>query len=354
MINFDNIGSTQLLPDIRDFLIDKLHTQYGDKLNFHSLALKTQAEIEQARILIANAFNVAPATIRFTHSGTEANNLIINWIQNKNTSAVITSHDEDLSVLRVLQQKAKLLDIPLFFVENTEDSGINLKHLKKLLQQNNSAFVSLAHVNRLTGRLLPLRRTAELCHKFNSVFHTDIAMTAGKLSIDLQKLDIDFASASAHKIGGLRGAGFIYFKRTHKLSSIFAGNNDEYGLSLGTENLLGIISMAQALDYNLANYQDNLLKINELKSFLHKKLLEYKINFQSKCFQPEHFLPHIINISLPKIKNLQNLLIYLDMNNIAIGYEDLNKKNLIISFSEQNTFEEITTFVKILKKYLRP
>ncbi len=352
MINFDNIGAMPLLPEVIDFVKNNIELTFGDEQNLHSFSRKSQATVEQARIIVANAFNVAPATIRFTHSATEANNLIINYIHPKNTSAIITSEFEHFSVLKTLKQKAKQLGIPIYFVATNADTGINLKNLKVLLKQNPRSFVSLAHVNRITGRLLPIKRTSDLCKKYGAIFHSDISLTAGKLSIDLQNLDVDFASVSGRKLGAMIGSGLLYAKRRIELSAIYAGVNNEYGLVPGSQNPLAIASLAIALKINLQHYKSNFLTITNLKNYLHKKLIYNKISFQSICFEPEHFLPHIINIYIQRIKNIEKFLILLDLNDIAVGYDDLFEKSLIISLSKFNSFEEIDIFVKKLKEII--
>lgn len=269
------------------------------------------------------------------------------------TKAIITSQFEHASVLKPLEKIAKTLNIPLKYVELNIDTGINLISLKSHLQKNQNSFVSLSHVNRLTGRLLPIKRVAEICHKNNAVFHSNMSNSFGKFDINLKNLDVDIATFSGANIG-IPAIGLFYSKPVFKPKPIILGQKNEYSLVPGTENLPAILLLTDVLKYFTENYLQIKKHNLELKKHLKEELESYNINFSSYGFSDVNFSPYIVSLTLPDIFNFDNFLLKLDLNNIAVSdgrfYELKQHKNLVISFNLTNNTNEIEKFVNVLKK----
>ncbi len=355
MLYFDNASSTPILSDI---LIKNYNLSdfYGCTQNYHQKALKNKAIIEKSRITTANNLNVAPRTIFFTPNCTIANNIAINSIPH-NSKSIITSYCEHPSVLIPIKKIAQKRKIPVFYVNLNKDSGLDLKSFKKLLKQNQNSFVSLAHLNNLTGRLLPISRVSEICKKNNSLFHSDISQTIAKFKNNLSNLDIDIATASGHKFGALKGAGILYAKSSVKINPLFWGHKNEYSISPGSENILSIKTFAQALnifDKNRKFYHQKLLK---LKKHFYEQLKKNKIDFKSYGFSEIHFSPYFLNLEFPAINDFKSFLIKLDLNNVILSngtchFLNINK-NIRLSFFVYNSISEIDEFIDILKFILK-
>ena len=349
-VYFDNVSAYLPSHEVVKYTQKEVAEFYGSTAQTHSLGQKAKAKLENSRTKLAFLLKVKTNTLFFASTRTEANNTVINYINNNRFTAIISSIYEPPSILETLKYKSEELNIPIFFVKNDDDTGINLPDLKQLLEKNQKSFVSLSHVNQFTGRLLPITRVSKLVHKYNSIFHSDMSHTLGKVNIDLQNLNIDIITASADLFGGIRGAAFIYAKSTIQLNSIYLGNNNEYKVRSGTENIFAISTMVFALEESIKNITTNWNYIKELKLFLKTELDKNKIDYSSICFSEEHFLPYIVNIKFNNELKLDTFLIKLDLNDIYVSntiYTNISMcKNVILSFCPQNFQEEIKYFIK--------
>jgi cysteine desulfurase len=352
-IYFDNASSSKIIKKIKKTIPFSCYEFWADTNNYHQAALKAKSKIEQARLGIAKLLNVSPATIRFTSNGTEANNLAISLVDDK-FNAIITSKYEHKSVLKTLKIKSEQKNIPIFYVNTFPDSTVDLKHLKSLLQENPNSFVSLAHVNMYTGRLLQLRRVTELCHKYQSVFHSDMSLTLGKLDINLQKPDVDIATASSHKLASVRGAGIIYKKREIEIPKIIYGNANEFDFRPGAENIYAIFAMFKTLEYLYKNNLKISTHIKNLKKILYAELDKRKIQYNSVSKSEIHFLSHINLIYFYNNGGFDKFKIKLDLNDIYIFPVDyMQQKSIRISFGEKNTKKEVKEFVRRIKNIMQ-
>ena len=354
IIYFDNLSTTSIYKSVKKLIKKELKEFIGDANNTNHLGVKARSKIEQSRITIANLLHTLPANIRFTTNRTESNNLVCNYIGKENTSAIITSKYEHESVLKTLKHKAQTLNLPLLFVKHDDETGVDLSNLKTLLEQNNNVFVSLAHVNQFTGRLLQISRISKICTKHNAIFHCDMSLTMGKLDINLDNLNIDFITASAEKFGGINGAGLLFIKKGIKTQPLFFGNKNEYGIKPGTDNILAITAMAKALEVSYSNNEQSKKHFIELKKHLYKKLKTSDLKFESHSFSNEHFASYITTLSFEQIADFEAFMIKLDLNNIFVGEIDSSviddNKNIIISFNPQNTKKEIDKLVKVIEE----
>ncbi len=347
MIYFENASSS-----LSFFEDTETELFFADTQKQHQKAIESRVKLEQARKNTANLLNTTSDTIFFTPNGTYANNIAINSIPD-NSQAIVTSVCEHSSVLLPILQKSKQLKIPVIYCKYKEDTGIDLADLKSILKKYSQAFVSLAHVNQYTGRMLPISRIAEICEKNDAIFHSDISQSIGKFDINFENIKIDIATASGQSIG-VRGGGVIYANKKMKLKPLILGEKNEYGIVSGSENIQAIISLSNTLDYiskNRLKFRNYLI---ELKNYLKNELKKREINFSSKGFSEENFSPYIININFPEIKDFDAFLIKLDLNDVYIVDGKCAKldmfNNIILSFSPQNTKTEINQFVKIVEK----
>ncbi|MBN2663040.1 MAG: aminotransferase class V-fold PLP-dependent enzyme [Bacteroidales bacterium] len=343
-INFDNTPTTPDYSKIFSSLFNNIVDFEANTLNYHQPAINTKVKIEEARISLSNSLNVAPSSIFFTPNGTYANNLSVNSLP-QNTSCLITSHFEHPSVILPLKARSKQLNIPLYFIKTDFDSGVNLEFLKNILEQNPHSFVSLSHVNRLTGRLLPFTRVSKICQKFSSTFHSDMSHSFAKFNIDLQKLNADIVTVSGHTFGAPRGVGMIYSKPEINLKPIVLGENNESSVVPGAENINAIVSFVKVFNFLLEKNLFYKSEVFELKNYLKERLDILEIMYNSSGFSYQHFSPYILNIELPKVIDFNNFLIKLDLNNVAIadGRCTISNmfKNITVSFNLTNNKQQI-------------
>lgn len=342
-VYFDNASTMQVFPAVKKYLLQNAGHLNADRNVYHQAGVKTAAEIEKSRITIANTLNISPANIKFLCDEAFLFNMISNYLQKFSFKSIISYKDENPLLLQIFKNIAEKQNIKLHFVEQTEDSGIDLKQLKYLLKQSQKTFVALPHVNAVTGRLLSIRRVSELCQKHNAIFYCDISHSIGRFDLDLSQIPVDIASFESHKTAAIHGLTALFVKRgnlyrdLHK--DIFFREN---------QNAYAIASLRTALETWNTKAKEFNQKVKELKKYLFEKLKQANIDYKSISESEIHFSPYLINISF-KVSDFEAFCYKLDLNNVQIKpfFDD---KQILVSFNPMNNTNEIDRFVEICKQ----
>ena len=190
-IFFDNISTTQLVPEVISSMNKSINKLYGTTTSIHNFSRKMQVEIESCRKKISELLNILPENLFFTSSGTEANNIaILGTIKKNKTGTVITSKLEHESVLQPLFYLEKQKKIKIHFVELDKKFNLKLDSLEELLKKNKNSFVSFSHADFFVGNFIAINKISKLCMKYNAIFHSDMALTTGYLKNNLQMLNL--------------------------------------------------------------------------------------------------------------------------------------------------------------------
>lgn len=214
-------------------------------------------------------------TLIFTSSATEANNLVLrgHFESSPKRRAYVVSRVEHPSVLRVMEAlKAKGAHVHYVGVDRKGE--IDLDALRETLKNlgQEGALVSLMAVNNETGVCYPVSEAATIAHEYGMLFHTDAVQGLGKLELDLGGMGVDFASFSAHKIGGPKGVGLLYIKNKRSIEPLLLGGSQEYGLRASTENVAGAVGLAKAMELALKRREAFLRHTGALKEALIQRL----------------------------------------------------------------------------------
>jgi len=348
-INLDNASATFILDEVIDAVNQSTKDFYASSLNFNKLSDKTIIEIENCRRKIAELVNCNSEDIIFTSGGTEANNLaIIGAIRKNKIKTVITSQIEHASVINPLKYLELRKEIKLLFLNLDKFANIQLSELEQLLTDNQNSLVSLSHSNYLTGNLLQIKKVSRICKQYNSIFHSDIIQSMAYLKNDFESMGMDIATVSAHKFHGPKAVGFVYLKSGINIENILFGEDNEYGIRPGTENISGIVGMTKALEIMQLNIKANYSKCSEIKNIFIEKLNQLKIKFEVFGNTESACLPNIINIKFSDESNSDLLLKKLAVNNIFAKSGNIPKLNINnairFSFSFLNTKDEIQNF----------
>jgi cysteine desulfurase len=176
--------------------------------------------------------------------------------------------------------------------------------------------VSIMHANNEVGTIQPIRELAAIAHAGGALIHTDAVQSLGNIPVDVQELQVDFLSASAHKLYGPKGLGLLYVKKGTKIASIAYGGAQEHSLRPGTENVAGIIGFARALELAVAEQPDTYLRLTGLRDRLIEGLTalpDVRLNGH-----PEQRLPGNVNVSIERVEG-ESLILSLDMAGIAVS-----------------------------------
>jgi len=369
-VYFDNAATTPIDKEVVEAMLPVMTEHFGNPSSIHAWGRQTRAMIEQARKTVARLMNCSPSEIFFTSGGTEADNMAIRCtIDGMQLKHAITSPLEHHAVLHTLETLADKGLIKLSLVKLTENGKIDIEDLENLLKNNDRSFVSLMHANNEIGNLLPIKKVAEMCKKYNAIFHSDTVQTVGHYNMDMKDVPIHFINGAAHKFHGPKGIGFIYVNSEIHVAPLIFGGAQERNMRGGTENVYGIIGLAKAMEiaYNdLKKHQDY---IQGLKSYMIQKL---KANLPGVSFNGDaegDSLYTVLNVCLPETDNAEMLVFNLDINGIAasagsacssgsnVGSHvlraigtDMSRPSLRFSFSKYNTKEEIDYTVTKLKE----
>ena len=372
-VYLDNAATTPLRKEVSDVMMAVLTNTYGNPSSSHAFGRSAKAVLESCRKQVASFFNISPAEIIFTSGGTEANNLILqSAIKNLGVKHLITSRVEHHAVLHTVEALAISEGIKVSYVDLI-NGAVNLEHLEALLQTKERTLVSLMHVNNETGTILNIDRVGVMCKEYGAWFHSDTVQSIGHFNLDLQKLPIDFITASAHKFHGPKGIGFVFVRKNSGVQPILFGGEQERGLRPGTEALHDIAGMTEALKLAIDAMNKEYQYIQGLKTYFVESLKRAipEVVFNANSDTVGKTTATILNVRFPKLKSKGEMLQFqLDLKGIAVSRgsacqsgsaqvshvlkeilaaDELQQPSLRFSFSIFNTKDDVDYTIDVLK-----
>ena len=368
---FDNAATTPMAPEVIDVMTDIMKNHYGNPSSQHSFGRATRSIIETSRKKIADFLNTSPGNIFFTSGGTEADNMAIKCgIKDHNITHAITSKLSHHAVLHPLEELEKSGVIKLSYVEVNEKGQVSLSNLKELLESHPRTFVSILHANNEIGTIQDITAIGDICKEHNAIFHSDTVQTMAHYRYDLQKINVDFIAASAHKFHGPKGVGFVYISDNIKISPLLSGGSQERNMRAGTENLIGIAAISHAMEMAYEKMEEETEYIKGIKSHMIVELKKRipQVKFNGMCDDIDNSLYTVLSCSFPETQMGEMLLFNLDIKGIACSggsactsgsnkgshvIQEINpnskRPSVRFSFSKYNTIEEVDYVVDVLK-----
>ncbi|AJW62571.1 Cysteine desulfurase [Elizabethkingia miricola] len=320
-VYLDNAATTPLLEEVIDAMVDVMKTQYGNPSSTYSIGQEAKAIIEENRRKVAAYLNVTPAEIIFTSCGTESNNMIIrSSVDNLGVQRIITSPMEHKCVAEACLEMKKMRGVELVYLRPDSKGDLDLAKLESLLQNSEKkTLVSLMHANNEIGNLLDIEKVAALCKQYDALYHSDTVQTVAHMALDFSKIMVDFASCSAHKFHGPKGAGFAFVRKSSGLKGIIVGGSQERSLRAGTENVTGIVGLGKALDIAVEHMDEYANHMEEIKAYTIEKLTEKipGVLFNGHSAERGTSLYTLLSVLLPFKNPLIGL--QLDMKGIAVS-----------------------------------
>ncbi len=372
MIYLDNAATTRVKEEVMEAMMPYFCEKFYNPSSVYGPSRNITKEIQEARKKIANSIGADENEIYFTSGGSESDNWAIKGIalskQNKGKH-IITSKIEHHAVLETCKELEKQ-GYEITYINVNEEGIINLEELEQSIKED-TILVSIMTANNEIGVIEPIKEIGNICHKHNILFHTDAVQAYGNIEINVEEMNIDLLSTSAHKIHGPKGIGFLYIKKGIKIDSLINGGNQEKGKRAGTTNSALIMGFAKAVELKIKNMKTNNEYILNLRNHLIKRITK-EIPYVKINGSMEQRLPGNINISFRFIEG-EGMLLKLDMAGIcassgsactsgsldpshvllAIGLpHEIAHGSLRISINEENTIEEIDYTVDELKKII--
>lgn len=376
-IYFDNAATTEISEKVISEMMKAMKVNYGNPSSTHSHGRNSKVILELSRKTIAEKFNVNPKEIIFTSGGTESNNMIIKTVViAQNIERIISTKIEHKAVLNSIESIAKERGITILFLDVDEYGLPNKQQLIEYLENSDEkTLVSLMHINNETGTMIDLEEFGKICKSNNALFHSDTVQTIGHYNIDLDKINIDFMTCSAHKFHGPKGVGFAYIKNGQTVKPFIEGGDQERGYRGGTESIHNIVGLKTAIDISYENLENDSKKVKELKDHfiktVMKRIPETKINGKHNINESSYA---ILNLCLPIKSDKKTILNFkLDLAGIScssgsacqsgssqpshvlsemLSDDDMKKISLRFSFSKFNTIKEVNYVVEFLKNFV--
>ena len=362
-VYFDNAATTPMDKTVLEKMLPYLENGFGNPSSIHKKGREIKSVIEKCRSKIASLLSCEPGEIFFTSGGTEADNMfILNTAIEKKLDTIITSKLEHHAVLHCCEYLERSYKKNIKFVDSDDKGVIDLDHLESLMKSSPNSLVTIMHGNNEIGNLNDIKKISRICEQHETIFHSDTVQTVGHSNLNLNDLNIHGIVGSAHKFHGPKGVGFLYLNNKHKISPFIHGGAQERNMRGGTENVYGIVGLAEALELSITNMADHAKKVSNLKKYMIEKLTHAVdgIKFNGQSSDLNNSLYTVLNVSIPNMNDQQMFLFNLDINNIAasagsactsgseVGSHVLaqikkNKGHVSVrfSFSKMNSKEEV-------------
>lgn len=361
MIYLDNAATTKTAPEVLKEMLPYFTEYYGNASSIYRLGSESKKAVNQARETIAGTLGAEANEIYFTGGGSESDNWALKAVfesyQTKGKH-IITSQIEHHAVLHTCQYlEERGAEVTYLGVD--QEGRIDLEELKRAIRPD-TILITIMYANNEIGTIEPIREIGELATEHGILFHTDAVQAYGQLPIAVNDCHIDLLSASAHKLNGPKGVGFLYINKKVKIRPLLHGGQQERGRRAGTENVPGIIGMAAAAKRAFCTMEEKARKESELRDYLIARI-EKEIPYSCLNGHRTKRLPNNINISFELVKG-ESMLIMLDMKGIcassgsactsgsldpshvllAIGLShEKAHGSLRLTLSEENTKEEM-------------
>jgi len=312
----DNAATTAVSDAALTAMLPCFQEIYGNPSSLHTPGQRAAEKLEAAREIFARNFNADPRGITFTSGGSEADNQALRSAAalgaKKGKKHIVSTKFEHHAILHTLQALEKegfevtLLDIP--------PNGVVTAEQVQAAIRPDTCLVSVMFANNEIGTVQPIPEIGAVCRREGVLFHTDAVQAAGHLPIDVETMQIDLLSVSAHKFHGPKGVGVLYAKRGIPLVNVIYGGAQERGKRAGTENIPGICGAAAAFDEACANMAENAAYLTPLRD----KLIEGLTRIPHSILNGDakRRLPGNVNICFEGIEG-ESLLLLLDGKGIA-------------------------------------
>ena len=267
-VYLDNSATTRCLPEVAALMTRIMCEEYGNPSSLHKKGVESEKYVRYAKEVIAKCMKVQEKEILFTSGGTESDNIALIGGAYANCRAgrhIITTRIEHPAVLQTcayLEEQG----FAITYLPVNAKGVISLSDLERAMTPN-TILVSIMHTNNEVGAVQPIEQAGELIKRMNpnTLFHVDAVQGFWKYRIYPTRMHVDLLSASAHKIHGPKGVGFLYINERAKVRPIIFGGGQQKGMRSGTENVPGIAGMARAIEEIFSDFDEKIEYLYSLK-----------------------------------------------------------------------------------------
>ena len=369
-IYLDNAATTKVTPEVFEAMKEYFCEEYGNPSSAYEFSGKIAGKVAEAREVIAKAIGASDREIYFTAGGSEADNWAIKGVcdaYKDKGNHIITTKIEHHAVLHTCEFLEKH-GYEVTYLDVDEDGLVRPDDFEKAIKPT-TILATIMFANNEIGTIEPIKELGRIAHDKGVIFHTDAVQAFGHVEINVDDMNIDLLSTSAHKINGPKGVGFLYIRKGIKVTPLIHGGAQERGVRAGTTNAAGIVGFGKATELAIRD-------LNETKGYeekLRDKLIDRVMNEipYTRCNgSREHRLSNNANFCFRFIEG-ESLLILMDKNGIcassgsactsgsldpshvllAIGLpHEIAHGSIRLTLSRETTEEDIDYTVDTLKK----
>lgn len=365
---FDHAATTATKEEVLKEMLPYFNIEYGNPSSMYSIGRRTRKVVEEARKRVALAIGADSKEIYFTSCGSESDNLAIKGVayaNRKRGNHIITTKIEHPAVLHTCEHLEKE-GFRVTYLNVDADGLISLEELENAITSD-TILISVMFANNEIGTIQPIGEIGSIAKKHNVYFHTDAVQAVGNVRINVEELNIDLLSMSAHKFYGPKGMGALYVKTGVNFEKIQDGGHQERNMRAGTENVAGIVGLGKAIELAYKNFDEYNEKLTSLRDYYISQVEEKIPNIKLNGHRARR-LPGNANISFIGVDG-EALLLNLDMKGIcassgsactsgsldpshvlvAIGLSsEIAQGSLRVTFGDENTKEDVDYLVQSL------
>lgn len=368
MIYFDHAATTPVKSEVIEEMMPYFRNKFGNASSIYSIGRESKKAIEEARERVAKALGAMTREIFFTGSGSEADNWAIKGVAYSNREKgnhIITTATEHHAVLHTCQY-LESDGFEVTYLPVDENGLVSPEQVRNAIKPN-TILITIMFANNEIGTVQPIAEIGKIAKENNVYFHTDAVQAIGNIPINVNELNIDLLSLSAHKFYGPKGVGALYIRKGVKITTFLHGGAQERGRRASTENIPGIVGLGKAIELATNNIEQYNNKLIELRDRTIEEITK-KVPFIKLNGDRYKRLPGNVNISFEFIEG-ESLLLMLDMKGIAassgsactsgsldpshvllaIGLKhEIAHGSLRISFGDENTHQDVDYLMEVL------
>lgn len=368
-IYMDHAATTDLLPEAQAAMEPYFSKQFGNASTSYELGKEAKKALEDARLTVAEVIDAEPEEIYFTSGGSESDNWAIKSIAGeykRKGRHIITSAIEHHAVLNSCNY-LESLGYQVTYLNVDKRGTVDMEQMLGCIDPH-TTLISIMYGNNEIGTIEPVNDIGRIARRYHIPFHTDAVQAVGQIPISVKKLPVDLLSASGHKFHGPKGVGFLYVSKDIKIPSFIHGGGQERGKRAGTENVAGIVGMAEALRIAQRDMAQTMNQVTYLREELVRQVMQ-QIPDVVYNGHPIYRLPGNANFSFRGV-NGTALLVLLEEEGICASAgsacstgttmvshviqaihvpKDYGEGTIRFTLGRENTKEDIEHCVKVLK-----
>ena len=317
-IYLDHSATTPIAPEVFEAMTPYLKESFGNASSVHFFGREARKALEQARNNLAEFIGADPQEVIFTSGGTESDNLALRGVaqaREKRGNHIIVSSIEHLAVTSTVRKLGQE-GFEITYLPVNSYGRVDPAQVEQAIRED-TILISVMMANNEMGTIQPIARIGKIAKEKGVLFHSDAVQALGKIPIDVNELNVDLMSFSAHKIHGPKGVGALYFSKGTPLKPQILGGHHERNRRGGTENVAGIVGFGAAAQLAADELKIGTGNLEAMRDRLQKKILQ-NVDHVYVTGDPVNKLPNVLHLCFNFIEG-EGIVLSLDMKGVAVS-----------------------------------